>query len=115
MPDQVRHDKFGIFCEINKVLLCFIRAIASGEKAARLINAKNLKEKANIEPQNIECRRKECCRFYLKGQSEAIPSFEIQYSLFSILRFALEVSHEPAPLAAGLQSDQKKKLMNVEL
>jgi hypothetical protein len=66
-----------------------------------LIKERNLKEKANIEPQNIECRSKECRRFYLKGQSEAIPSFEIQYSLFNILRFALEVSHERRPLAKG--------------
>jgi hypothetical protein len=39
--------------------------------------------------------------FLLKGQSEAIPSFEIQYSLFNILRFALEVSYKPGPLAKG--------------
>ncbi|MGD8292360.1 MAG: hypothetical protein PVF37_11695, partial [Desulfobacterales bacterium] len=28
MPDQVRHDKLGIFCVINKALLCsFTRAM----------------------------------------------------------------------------------------
>jgi hypothetical protein len=38
LPDQVRHDEFGIFCETNKVFQSsFIRAAPLAKKTASLI------------------------------------------------------------------------------
>ena len=45
--------------------------------------------------------------------ARAIPSFEIQYSLFNILRFALEVSHERAPLAKKTASLINKETLTL--
>jgi len=41
------------------------------------------------------------------SQSEAIPPFDIRYSLFDILRFAV-----PSFLSAGFFADQRKAIKN---
>ncbi len=52
--------------------------------------SKEYTEKRTAEPQNIEYRMSKggILSIVLKRQSAAIPSFDIRYSLFDILRFA---------------------------
>ena len=76
-------------------------------------------EKANFEYRimNVECRRNVFCLFY-KRSSEAIPSFDIRYSIFDILRFCGSLLTwcsfiRASPLAASVKSNQKRNYIFV--
>jgi len=64
---------------------------AAGQKNGRS-NRKRNPEKENIEYRimNVEYRRNVFYLFLKKRWSEAIPHFDIRYSIFDILRFAVQ-------------------------